>query len=234
MTALDRPRYKVIGTRPVRHDGVDKVTGRAKYGGDVRLTGMLYGAMLRSPHAHAKIKRIDTRPAEAMPGVRAVVTGKDLPAQGDRIVELGEGATNMRYLSGNVLARDKVFYTGHAIAAVAADIIHQAEAAAKAIAVEYEVLSPVLDVRRAMADDAPILHDHLRTTSPAGEADTSDTPTNVATRLLHEKGDVEKGDVKGKGKGGKGKKGGKGGGSFSQSDDISFHDLPETILPEKE
>jgi len=193
MTALDRPRYKVIGTRPVRHDGVDKVTGRAKYGGDVRLTGMLYGAMLRSPHAHAKIKRIDTGQAEAMPGVRAVVTGQDLPDQGDRIVELGEGATNMRYLSSNVLARDKVFYTGHAVAAIAADNIHQAEAAAKAIAVDYEVLSPVLDVRGAMADDAPILHDHLRTTSPTGETETSDTPTNVATRLLHEKGDVEKG-----------------------------------------
>ena len=76
MATTTKPRYKVIGTRPIRHDGVDKVTGRAKYGADIKLTGMLYGAMLRSPHAHAKIKRIDTSKAEALPGVRAVVTAE--------------------------------------------------------------------------------------------------------------------------------------------------------------
>src|SRR5688572_3602254 len=123
-TSEKKPKYKVIGTRPIRHDGYDKVVGRAKYGADVKLTGMVYGVVLRSPHAHAKIKSIDTSAAEALPGVRAVVTSKDLGEQGDRIVELGEGAANMRHLSANVLARDKVNYRGHAVAAVAADNIH--------------------------------------------------------------------------------------------------------------
>ena len=92
MATADKPKYKVIGTRPIRHDGVDKVTGRAKYGADVRLTGMLRGAVLRSPHAHARIKKLDTSKAEALPGVRAVATSADMPEQGDRIVELGESA----------------------------------------------------------------------------------------------------------------------------------------------
>ena len=101
----------------IGYQGADKVTGRAKYGADIRLTGMLYGAMLRSPHAHANIKRIDISKAEKLPGVRAVVIGTDLPEQGDRIVELGEGAVNMRHLGCNVLARHKVNYRGHAVAA---------------------------------------------------------------------------------------------------------------------
>ncbi|MBI3468137.1 MAG: xanthine dehydrogenase family protein molybdopterin-binding subunit, partial [Planctomycetes bacterium] len=107
MATAKKPQYKVIGTRPIRHDGVDKVTGRAKYGADFKLTGLLYGAMLRSPHAHAKIKRIDTSKAEALPGVRAVVTSADLPEQSNSIAELGEGAVNMRHLSANVLAQGK-------------------------------------------------------------------------------------------------------------------------------
>ena len=107
MTTTSQKKYKVIGTRPVRHDGVDKVTGRAKYGADLNLTGMLYAAMLRSPHAHANIIRIDTSKAAALPGVRAVVTHADLAEQGDRIVELGEGAVNMRHLARNVLACEK-------------------------------------------------------------------------------------------------------------------------------
>src|SRR5438309_1753963 len=120
MSTNGKPKYKVIGTRPIRHDGVDKVTGRAKYGADIHVSGLIYGVVLRSPHAHAKIKRIDTSRAEALPGVRAVATAADLPPQGDRMVELGEGSVNMRHLSANVLAHDKVLYKGHAIAAVAA------------------------------------------------------------------------------------------------------------------
>src|SRR5688572_11948972 len=77
---LSTQEYDVVGTRPVRHDGVDKVTGRAIYGADIRLNGLLHGKVLRSPHAHARIKRIDTSKAEAHPGVRAVVTAADLPA----------------------------------------------------------------------------------------------------------------------------------------------------------
>lgn len=191
MASTGKKPYKVIGTRPIRHDGVDKVTGRAKYGADVRLTGLLYAAMLRSPHAHARIKRIDTSRAEALPGVRAVVTSKDLPEQGDRIVQLGEGAANMRHLTANILARDKVLYKGHAIAAVAADDLHTAEEAVKLIQVEYEVLPPVLNVLAAMRDDAPVLNDDVRTEVLGGAGQGK--PTNVAKKYLFSKGDVAQG-----------------------------------------
>ncbi|HRA90386.1 MAG TPA: molybdopterin-dependent oxidoreductase, partial [Planctomycetaceae bacterium] len=188
------PKYKVIGTRPVRHDGADKVTGRAKYGADIKLTGMLYGAMLRSPHAHARIVSIDTSKAEALPGVRAVATSADLPEQGDRVVELGEGSANMRHLSANILAREKVLYKGHAIAAVAADNIHIAEEAVKLIAVQYELLPPVLDVRKAMEDDAPILNDDIRTESVGSAPPGNDSkPTNIAKHFVFEKGDLAAG-----------------------------------------
>src|SRR5512136_429347 len=103
MTATGEKHYQVIGTRPIRHDGVDKVVGRAQYGADVHLSGLLYGAVLRSPHAHARIVAIDTREAEALPGVQAVVTGADLPALEDKIAAQGEGAVNLRYQSENIL-----------------------------------------------------------------------------------------------------------------------------------
>src|SRR5437588_1660147 len=106
--------YRVIGTRPIRHDGTDKVTGRAVYGGDVQMAGLLHGRVLRSPHAHARIRSIDVRKALALPGVEAVLTAKDVPHPGDRIADLGEGAMPVKYLSDNVLARDKVLYKGHA------------------------------------------------------------------------------------------------------------------------
>ena len=182
--------YKVIGTRPIRHDGVDIVTRRARYGADTRLTGMLPAAMLRSPHAHANIKSIDTSKAEALPGVRAVVTSADLPDATDRVANLGEGTVNLKHLSDNVLAGDKVLYRGHAIAAVAADNIHIAQEAVKLIQVEYELLPPVLTALEAMKPDAPLLHDDLRT-DDLGEI--ADTPSNVATHIRFEKGDVEAG-----------------------------------------
>jgi xanthine dehydrogenase molybdenum-binding subunit len=195
MATGEKRQYKVIGTRPIRHDGVDKVTGRARYGADIRLSGMLQAAMLRSPHAHARIVSIDTSAAESLPGVRAVVTSADFPQQGDRVVELGEGSVNMRHLSANILARDKVLYRGHAIAAVAADNLHIATEAVKLIRVEYEALPPVLDVVQAMADNAPVLNDDVRTLSlggaPAGPG--ASRPTNVAKHFLFEKGDVKKG-----------------------------------------
>lgn len=182
--------YKVIGTRPIRHDGVDKVTGRAKYGADLQLTGMLYGAVLRSPHAHARIKSIDVSGALAVPGVRAVVTHKDLREPGSRIVELGEGAVNLKHLSNNVLAADKVLYRGHAVAAVAADNLHQAEEAAARILVEYEPLPAVLDVRAAMQPKAPLLHDDLFTDELGQKAPRA---SNVAKHFRFEKGDVAQG-----------------------------------------
>ncbi len=182
--------YKVIGTRPVRPDGTDKVTGRAQFGADIRLPGMLYGAVLRSPHAHARIQSIDTSQAEKLPGVRAVVTAADLPDLESKITELGEGVINQRYQSNNILARDKVLYYGHAIAAVAATSFHDAEEALKRIRVEYEVLPPVTDVRQAMQPDAPILLDDLRT-SEFGQK--GEQPTNIAEHSQEKLGDLEKG-----------------------------------------
>src|SRR5262249_40877241 len=178
----EKPAYKVIGTRPVRPDGMDKVTGRAEYGADLQLQGMLYGAVLRSPHAHARIKRIDTAKAAALPGVLAVVTAADFPAAGGDTLDLGEGSANPKWLADNILASDKALYHGHAVAAVAALDQHVAEDALALIEVEYEVLTPVIDVREAMLDGAPILHDDLRTAERAeGMKNDPDKRTNIAT-----------------------------------------------------
>src|SRR5712692_8236625 len=100
---LSKKSFNVVGTRPIRHDGTDKVTGRALYGGDVRMAGMLYGKVLRSPHAHARILSIDTSAAEAFPGVRAVVTAQDMPVLQHRAAEMGEVAFNFPYMSDNLL-----------------------------------------------------------------------------------------------------------------------------------
>jgi CO/xanthine dehydrogenase Mo-binding subunit len=182
----------VIGTRPIRPDGVDKVTGRAIYGADVKFPGMLYGKVLRSPHAHARIRRIDTSAAQWLPGVRAVVTAQDLPALDDSIADLGETIVNMRYASSNILARDKVLYFGHAVAAVAADTAHIAEEALRLIVVDYEVLPHVLDGREALAEDAPILLPELRT-NQLGVRGT--TPTNLADYIQLERGSIQEGFV---------------------------------------
>ena len=182
--------YQVVGTRPIRHDGMDKVVGTARYAADQNVPGMLYGKYLRSPHAHARILNIDTSKAEALPGVTAIVTTADLAEAADKIQEMGEDAVNLRYLSANMLAQDKVLYHGHAIAAVAATSVHIAEEAVGLIDVEYEVLKPVLDVREAMADDAPILLSGLRTVA-MGEV--GDKPTNLAQHFRHARGDLEAG-----------------------------------------
>src|SRR5919108_5820784 len=113
-------RLKVVGTRPVRPDGVDKVTGRARFGADFNLPGQLVGKVLRSPHAHAVIKSIDTSKAEKLPGVKAVITAKDFPEQADLIVPTGEMQVNLRDVTRNIMAREKALYEGHAVAAVAA------------------------------------------------------------------------------------------------------------------
>ena len=113
----ENKEYKVIGTRPIRHDGVEKVTGRALYGADFQTVGLLHGRVLRSPHAHARIISIDASRAEAFPGVKGVVTAQDLPTAEDKVADLGEGAVNLKYLCDNVLASDKVLYKGHAVAA---------------------------------------------------------------------------------------------------------------------
>ncbi len=186
----DKKEYKVVGTRPIRHDGVDKVTGRALYGADFQAAGLLHGRVLRSPHAHARIISIDTSRAEAYPGVKAVVTAKDFPRVGDTLADLGEGAVRLKDLQDNVLAGEKALYKGHQVAAVAAIDAHIAEEALELIDVEYEVLPPVVDVREAMKSDAPLLHDDLRT-DEMGK--TSENPSNVASHFQHKKGNLEKG-----------------------------------------
>ena len=198
MVATDKPDYKVVGTRPIRPDGADKVTGRAEYGGDYHAPGLLHGRVLRSPHAHAIIKSIDTSKAKALDGVRAVITNADFPQPSDEVVEMGEGAaTSARWLLENVLAGSKVLYHGHAVAAVAAMDAHVAEDALGLIEVEYEVLEPVLDVLEAMDESAPLLHDFLRTQEVAGMMDPpggiGDKATNVGKHLRFEAGDIEQG-----------------------------------------
>ncbi|MGQ4807388.1 4-hydroxybenzoyl-CoA reductase subunit alpha [Candidatus Entotheonellaceae bacterium PAL068K] len=182
--------YTVIGRRPLRPDGADKVTGRAVYGADVRMTGLLHGKVLRSPHAHAHIKSIDTSKAEAVPGVRAVVTSRDLPEVPESIANLGEGAVNLKFLSNNILAAKKALYKGHAIAAVAATDPHIAEEALGLIEVEYDVLPPVLNVRDAMQDGAPLLHDGMTTTSLGQK---TDKVSNIASHYQFKLGEVEQG-----------------------------------------
>jgi len=156
-------RFKWVGTRPIRPDGVPKVTGRALYGADLKLPGMLYGKVLRSPHAHARIKSIDTSAAEALPGVKAVMTAADLPAQKFDYIGPERVAVNFWHVTRNILAREKALYEGHAIAAVAAISSSIAEQAASLIKVDYEVLPHVIDVDEAMAPGAPLLFEDMIT-----------------------------------------------------------------------
>src|SRR5947209_8953017 len=187
MTILDQPgfvrdkKYKIVGTSPVKHDGIDKVTGRAKFGADLFLPGMLVGKILGSPHPHARIKSIDISAAEKLPGVKAIVTRDDFPE-----IKAGTPDGDM---TRNAMAREKVLYDGHPVAAVAATSEAIAKAALKLIKVEYEVLPHVIDPVEAMKPGAPVLHEHVRT---KGVKD-ADKPSNVIERLDLAMGDVEKG-----------------------------------------
>ena len=151
--ALDKiktERFKYVGTRPDRPDGIDKVTGRAKYGADLYAAGMLHGAIVRSPHAHAKIIRIDISKALAVDGVKAIVTRLDFATN-----VTGE---NWNILE-NIMAGDKALYHGHAVAAVAATSPMVARDAAALIGVEYGVLPHVTDVDEAMKPNAPVIRE---------------------------------------------------------------------------
>jgi CO/xanthine dehydrogenase Mo-binding subunit len=191
---MDRPETKapltVVGTRPIRPDGADKVTGRAAFGADFAMPGMLTGAIKRSPHAHARIVSIDTRKARALAGVKAVVTAADFPDLASEEYEAGESASNLRDLSLNCMARGKVLYDGHAVAAVAATSAAIAQEALDLIAVEYEVLPHVIDVEEAMAPDAPVLHPHLFT---EGLEERPALPSNIARRNRLARGDLAAG-----------------------------------------
>ncbi|MCC5873675.1 MAG: xanthine dehydrogenase family protein molybdopterin-binding subunit [Gammaproteobacteria bacterium] len=182
--------FRQIGTRPIRPDGLDKVTGRANFGADFSLPGMLHGRFLRSPHAHARIRSIDITAALAVPGVKAIVTGKDFPDVAPGDIEGGEGGGDYHDMAVNVMARDKVLYHGHAVAAVAATSTRAAEEAVRLIEVEYEPLPVLLDIDSAMAPDAPLLHDHLYT---EGLPEKPARPSNVAQVMESTRGDIEAG-----------------------------------------
>ena len=181
----ENPGYKWVGTRPIRPDGLDKVTGKAQFGADLTLPGMLFGKVVRSPHAHARILSIDTSTAESMLGVKAVITGSDFPD----LAANGAHASDID-VANNAIARDKVLYEGHVVAAVAATTRELAEAAAKAVDVSYEVLPHVLTVDEAMADNAPLLHENMMT---KGVEPAPEQPSNIASRIVHERGDLEQG-----------------------------------------
>ena len=143
-----KQEFKLVGSRVLRPDGLDKVTGRARYGADFAMPGMLYGAVVRSPHAHARIVRIDASKALALDGVKSVVTRADFP----------EGLTGEDWnLQENAMAGDVALYDGHAVAAVAATSALLAKDAARLIEVDYDVLPHVTDVDAAMLADAPVI-----------------------------------------------------------------------------
>ncbi|HCP80500.1 MAG TPA: oxidoreductase, partial [Octadecabacter sp.] len=174
---------KSVGTRPLRPDGVDKVTGRARYGADFNMPGQLIARVLRSPHAHARIVRIDTSQAEALKGVKAVITAADIPDQTN-----GDGA--LFAILDNCMARTKAKYDGHAVAAVAAIDATVARAALKLIDIEYEVLPHVVEVDEATKPDAPLIDETIFTT---GVDPAPTKPSNVANRAEFGHGDVEAG-----------------------------------------
>ena len=167
--------YAVIGTRPIRHDGLDKVTGRAVYGADIRLSGLVYGAVLRSPYPHARVVSIDTSKAEAAAGVLAIMTGADVPGTGPD--------------ADRVMAGPKAVYRGHPVAAVAATSLNLAQEAVDLIEVEYEKLQPILGITEAMSPDSEIIHPDFR----GDHLGESVGNTNVSTHLRYVAGDTEKG-----------------------------------------
>ena len=138
-----------VGEHTERADGVSKVRGDFEYSSDLWMDGMLWGATLRSPHPHAKVWSIDASGAEAMPGVRAVLTHEDVP---------GRKVYGMEVPDQPVLAWERVRYQGEAVAIVAADHPETARRALEKIAVEYELLDPLTDPEEAMEEDAPQLH----------------------------------------------------------------------------
>ena len=175
---------KWIGQRTIRPDGVDKVTGRAAFAADTTMPGMIWGKILRSPHPHARIKSINTAKAEALPGVKAVVTARDVV---DFPIEKGAvmlGIQDMRWMCRNVMAREKVLFPGHPVAAVAATSEEIAAHACTLIEVDYEVLPWAIEIDDALKADAPILHEYLK---------QDGKPSNICGKLEHKTGDIAEG-----------------------------------------
>ena len=170
--------YSVVGQNQPRLDAREKVTGRATYAADIYLTGMLMCKVLGSTRNHARIVSIDTSEAARLPGVRAIVTGKDFPD-----VYFGSGAVRDR----RVMARDEVFYIGEPVAAVAADDELTAQEALELIRVEYEDLQSVVDPLDAISPSSPNVHEDLL----GFEGYTFSMGGNNGTMLEADRGDVE-------------------------------------------
>src|SRR6476469_5720676 len=181
---------KWIGQRTIRPDGMDKVTGRAQFAADTAMPGMIWGKVLRSPHAHARIRSINTSKAEKLPGVKAVITAKDFPEQKFEYIGPERVAVNFWHVTRNIMAREKTLYEGHAVAAVAAMDAATADEALSLIEVDYEVLPHVIDVDEAMKEDAPLLFEDMIT---RGVEPTPTKPSNISKRLEFKIGDLDAG-----------------------------------------
>jgi len=183
-------RRKAFGTNLPKIDALDKVTGVSVFGADIALPGMLHAKVLRSPHAHALVKSIDTTLAETLEGVEAVCTGADFPdVQTGASANTGEVDISVKALAELMIARQKVLFEGHPVAAVAARTLEIAEQAISLIKVDYEELKAVQDPVEAMAPDAPLLDEKLHTDSIGGK---SEKPSNVALHVELGRGDVDK------------------------------------------
>ena len=176
-------KYEVVGTRFNRPDGIDKVTGKARYGADASAPGQLVGRVLRSPHAHAQILKINTKKAEKLPGVKSVVTFEDMP-------DLTGGDQGLADILENCMARGRALYDGHAVAAVAAVDEQTAAKALKLIDVKYKKLPHVTDVDEAMSESAPVIHDRIIT---RGVEPAPTKPSNISARTQMGYGDVDAG-----------------------------------------
>src|SRR5437588_376882 len=182
--------FKWVGTRPIRPDGGPKGAGRAMYAADYTMAGAIIGKILRSPHAHARIRLINTSKAEKLPGVKAVVTAKDFPEQKFEYIGPERVAVNFWHVTRNIMAREKTLYEGHAVAAVAAIDAATADEALSLIEVDYEVLPHVIDVDEAMKEDAPLLFEDMIT---RGVEPTPTKPSNISKRLEFKIGDLDAG-----------------------------------------
>lgn len=176
----------VIGHAETKVDAVKLVQGKTAFTADFEQRDMLYAKVLRSPYAHAEIKHIDVSAAKALPGVKAVLTWKDIP----RVVYSTAGQSHPIPGPLDTFSLDhKVRYVGDRVAFVAAETPEIANAALKLINVDYEVLTPVVDSTKAMAKDAPIIHDEPEFVNFAD----SDPSKNLAAKIRIDIGDVEKG-----------------------------------------
>lgn len=185
------PTLKVVGQRLPRVDARERVTGRAVYPADFLLPRLAHGRIKRSPHAHARILKVDVGRALALKGVYAAIGGADFPPIPDgTTVQIGEGFADAWYMACLNMARDKVFWVGQPVAAVAACDPHVAAAALELIDVEYEVLPPVLSMEAAMRPDAPLLHADW---FAKGVEPKPTRPSNLGYRTVHARGDVARG-----------------------------------------